>query len=132
LVGGLVASLIAFLTDGFLHERLLSADWQAVYDGLRATPPQHGSHGLAYFALFDLGRGFSALVLYAALRSRFGPGPRTAVIAGAWAWFAMSLAGPAEFIPLGFYSNALWIKVAAYQLVTSILATLAGAALYKE
>jgi len=44
----------------------------------------------------------------------------------------LSVTGPAQFIPLGFFSHALWIKVAAFQLVTSIIATLAGAVLYKD
>jgi hypothetical protein len=47
-------------------------------------------------------------------------------------WIAFSLTGPAQFIPLGFFSNALWIKTAGFQLITSIVATLAGAALYKD
>jgi hypothetical protein len=37
-----------------------------------------------------------------------------------------------QFIPLGFFSNALWIKVGAIHLITSIIATIAGAALYKD
>jgi hypothetical protein len=40
--------------------------------------------------------------------------------------------GPAQFIPLGFFSTALWLKVGAFHLVTSIVATVAGAAIYKE
>ena len=67
--GGLLAALILFLTDGFLHEQVLGGDWEAVY---------------------------------------------------------------AQFIPLGFYSVALWIKVAAFQLVPSIAAAFAGAAPYRE
>jgi hypothetical protein len=130
-VGGLVAALIAFLTDGFLHEKLLGADWKAVYDGLRATPPEHGTAGLPYFALFDLGRGLVAVLLYALMRAPFGPGPKTAALAGVGSWVAFSLTGPAQFIPLGFFSNALWAKAGAYQLLTSILAALAGGALYK-
>jgi hypothetical protein len=47
-------------------------------------------------------------------------------------WIAFSLTGPAQFIPLGFYSNALWMKVGAFQLVTSIVAAIAAAALYKD
>ena len=27
LAGGLLAAVIAFMTDGFLHERVLAADW---------------------------------------------------------------------------------------------------------
>lgn len=130
--GGLIAALIAFLTDGFLHEKLLGSDWKAVYDGLRTTPPDHGSMGLVYFAVFELGRGLLSIFLYAALRSHLGPGPRTAAWAGVAAWAAFSITGPAQFIPLGFFSNALWVKVAAFQLVTSILAAIAGAAPYRE
>lgn len=130
--GGLLAAAICFFSDGFLHEKLLHADWQAVYARLGAPEPAHDSSGLAYFALYDLGRGLVALFLYAMMRARLGPGPATAAWAGIAAWIACSVTTPAQFIPLGFFSTALWIKAAAYQLVTSILATVAGAALYKE
>jgi hypothetical protein len=66
------------------------------------------------------------------MRPHFRPGPKTAALAGVVAWIAFSVTGPAQFIPLGFFSNALWIKVAAFQLVTSILAAIAGVAVYKD
>ena len=132
IIGGLVAAVIAFLTDGFFHESVVSADWKAVYAGLGAREPQHGSSGMAYFAIFELGRGLVSLFLYALMRQPFKPGPKTAALAGVVAWLAFSVTGPAQFIPLQFYSNALWVKVAAFQLVTSIVATIAGAALYKD
>ena len=133
LIGGLVASIIAFVTDGMLHEMVLQPDWQAVYAGLGVShPPQeHGGH-MIYFGLFELGRGFVSLFLYVMMRARFGPGPKTAVLAGVVAWIAFSVTGPAQFIPLGFLSNTVWCKMVAAQLVTSILAAVAGAALYKE
>jgi hypothetical protein len=130
--GGLLAAVLCFMSDGFLHEKLLHADWQALFAGLHIPEPGHENGGLAHFALYDLGRGLLALFLYAAMRPRFGPGPKTAACAGVVAWIAISVTTPAQFIPLGFLSTALWIKAAAYQLVTSIVATLAGAALYKE
>jgi len=59
--GGLVAAIIAFMTDGFLHERLVSADWKAVYDNLgAASPTEHVSH-MAYFVVFELGRGLVSM-----------------------------------------------------------------------
>ena len=132
LAGGLVAAIICFLTDGLLHERVLGADWKAVYDNLGIAEPHHSGLGVAYFAVFELGRGFIPMFLYVMMRPHFQPGPKTAALAGVVAWIAFSVTGPAQFIPLGFYSNALWVKVAAFQLVTSILATVAGAALYRE
>ena len=132
LLGGLVAAVILFLTDGFFHERVVSADWKALYAGLGSAEPQENAVSLVYFAIFELGRGFISIYLYALMRSCCGPGPKTAALAGLVAWIAFSVTGPAQFIPLGFYSHALWLKVGAFQLVTSIIAAIAGAALYKE
>jgi hypothetical protein len=132
LVGGLVATIILFLTDGLFHEHVVAADWKAVYENLRAADPHHPGLGVLYFAVFDLGRGLISIYVYALMRSCCGPGPKTAALAGVVAWIAFSVTGPAQFIPLGFYSNALWIKVGAFQLVTSIVAALAGAALYRD
>ena len=73
-----------------------------------------------------------SIYLYALMRSCCGPGPKTAALAGVVAWIAFTVTGPAQFIPLGFYSNALWVKVGAFQLVTSIVAVVAGAALYRD
>ena len=130
--GSLIAAIIMFVTDGFLHEKIVRADWQAVYDGLRATIPEPHGMSMAYFGLYELGRGFIAMMFYATLRAFFGAGPKTAVLAGIFGWIAFSLAAPAQFIPLGFFSNALWLKVGAIHLIISILATIAGAALYKD
>ena len=131
-VGSLVAAVIMFFTDGFIHERLVNSDWHAVYEGLRATEPEPHGTSMVYFALFELGRGFIAMLFYATMRAYFGAGPKTAIIAGIASWIAFSLTGPAQFIPLGFFSTALWLKVGALHLITSILATLAGAWLYKD
>ena len=132
LIGGLVAAIIVFATDGFLHEQLLSADWNAVYANLGANSPAEHAGSMAYFAVFELGRGLISIFLYVMMRPHFGPGPRTAALAGVVAWIAFSVTGPAQFIPLGFFSNELWAKVMGFQLITSILAAIAGAALYKD
>ena len=132
IVGGLVAAVICFFSDGLLHEKLLGADWKAVYANLGANEPAPHGMSLAYFAVFDLGRGLLPLFLYAMMRPHCKPGPKTAALAGVVAWLAMSIVVPAQFIPLGFFSNALWVKAGAFQLVTSIVATIAGAALYKD
>lgn len=129
--GGLIATIIAFITDGFLHERLLGADWKAIYDNLGAVPSEHGTH-IIHFVIFELGRGLLSMFVYVMMRPHFGPGPKTAALAGVVSWIAFSVTGPAQFIPLGFFSNTLWVKVVAFQFVTSILAAIAGAAVYKD
>ena len=132
IVGGLIAAVILFITDGVFHERVVSADWKLVYQGLGVGEPHHDAPGILYFAVFELGRGLISIYLYALMRLCCGPGVKRAALAGVVAWFAFSVAGPAQFIPLGFYSNALWVKVAAFQLVTSIVAAVVGAPLYHD
>jgi hypothetical protein len=70
--------------------------------------------------------------VYVMMRARYGAGPKTAVWAALVIWMICSVTGPAQFIPLGFYSHALWLKIGAAQLVTTLGAGLAGAALYRE
>jgi len=115
-----------------MHERLLGADWKALFDGLGVTPPSHQPSALIYFVIFDVGRGFMSMFLYVLMRGCCGAGPKTAVFAAIAAWFAFSVTCPAQFIPLGFLSTQLWLKAAAIQFLTSIISTLAGAALYKD
>jgi hypothetical protein len=134
LAGGAVATLICFATDGFLHERLLGADWKALGDALGLKQQPEEGHGTALISFFDfeLGRGLGAVFIYVMMRARYGAGPKTAVGAAVASWLISSVSGPAQFIPLGFYSTALWMKVAGFQLVTSVASTLAGAAIYRE
>ena len=132
ILGGLIAAIMMFFADGFIHERLVRTDWSAVYAGLGAAEPTPHGSSMVYFALFELGRGLISMLFYATMRTHFGPVPKTAVLAGIASWIAFSLTGPAQFIPLGFFSTALWVKVGAAHLVTSIVSTIAGAAMYKD
>jgi len=70
------------------------------------------------------------MYVYVLLRPRLGASAKTAAFAGVVAWVTYSLTGPAQFIPLGFFSEGLWISAALYQLVFSIVAAIAGAAPY--
>ena len=39
IIGILIATLIMFFSDGFFHERVVVADWTAVYTALGIRPP---------------------------------------------------------------------------------------------
>ena len=132
-VGGLIASVLLFVSDGFLHEQLFKHYWDYLYQGLGAKPPET-PHAMAmvYFFIFELGRGFGAILVYALMRPFYGAGPRTAVLSAIAAWLAFSVTAPAEFIPLGFYGRRLWVFVAVAQLVTSVATNLLAAWIYRE
>ena len=131
-LGALIVTVICFLSDGFLHQRVVNDQWDAVVAALGATVPQHAGWSMVWFVVFEAGRGFLTMYVYVLLRPRLGAGVKTATWAGVVAWVAYSLTGPAQFIPLGFYSESLWFTVAIYQLVFSIVAAIAGAAPYGE
>jgi len=87
------------------------------------------------FALFnvtlDLLEGISILWLYAAIRPRYGPGLKTAVIAAfAW-WFIVSL-GDATWCSFGFFPPRTVIPLMIGTLPALIIAALVGAGFYKE
>ena len=133
IIGGLIASILLFLSDGYLHEQVFKQYWEYLYQGLGATPPTTPhSMALVYFFIFELGRAFLAIFIYALMRPFHGAGPKTAIFAAIAAWLAFSVTGPAEFIPLGFYGRRLWVMVAAAQFVTSIVANLIAAWIYRD
>jgi hypothetical protein len=131
-LGAVIVAAICFVSDGFLHQRVVSDQWQAVVAALGATVPEHAGFSMIWFVVFEAGRGFLAMYVYVLLRPRLGPGVKTATWAGVATWVAFSLTGPAQFIPLGFYSTTLWFTVAIYQLVFTIIAAIVGAAPYSE
>jgi hypothetical protein len=82
------------------------------------------------FALEALGMGIAAVWLYAALRPRFGPGPRTAVLSGLGYW-VIGYALPAVGIgQTGLFPVRLLAITHLGGLVEIIAASMAGAWLY--
>lgn len=132
ILGALIVTAICFISDGFLHQKFVNDEWQAVFDALNATAPEHGGLNMVWFVIFEAGRGFLTMYVYVLLRPRLGAGVQTATWAGVVAWVVYSFTGPVQFIPIGFFSEALWIKAGLYQLVFSIVAAIAGAAPYGE
>jgi hypothetical protein len=132
ILGALIVAAICLVSDGFLHQRLVTDQWHAVRDALGATTPDHSGITMIWFLVFEAGRGFLAMYVYVLQRPRLGPGVKTATWAGVVTWVAFSLTGPAQFIPIGFYSESLWISIGLYQLVFTIIAAIVGAAPYSE
>ena len=131
-IGGLIASLIFFVTDGLMHEMILKSDWHNIYANLKATEPQPHGLSMFYFAIYELGRGIISILIYVLMRPFFGAGPKIALYAAIVGWLAFSVAGPVQYIPLGLISLPLWLKAAGIHLVTTVIGVLAGAALYKD
>jgi hypothetical protein len=76
-------------------------------------------------------QGITTVCLYAAIRPRFGPGPKTAVIAGCAVWFLVSWVHITWAAFTGVRPIAVLSPIAA-NLPLVLVAGMAGAWLYKE
>jgi hypothetical protein len=124
---GLLAG-IAWIILGALVTALLGRDFAALPNNHLGKP----TPGFILFNVFlDLLEGISILWLYAAIRPRYGPGARAAVIA-AFAWWFIVTLGDATWCSFGFFPPSTVIPLMIGTLPALALATLVGARLYKE
>lgn len=84
--GGLLAGLILNVVDYLLYGVYLAPDFDAAMQALGKQPV--GGTTIAWFVVLGFLWGILLVYLYAAIRSRFGPGPRTAACAGLLLWVA--------------------------------------------
>jgi hypothetical protein len=135
LLGGLVAGLVMLLSQIVLHTIVLAdqgkklvADWAT--RGLDASASLEPSLPLTG-AIFLL--GLISVWVYAAIRPRFGPGARTAIVAGIVVWAASHLF-TGVYVHAGVVivpSRMVWLPV-AWTFIEVQIATLVGAWLYRE
>lgn len=132
-LGGIVAGFLMFCADGVIHEKLLHEHWlEALKAAGRSMEGQEHGSDMVYFAVHELLRGLALAWVYAVIRSHFGPGPKTAIIASLAVWAIMF---PIPFIaevPVGFYSGAMLTMWSLYEIVPSVIAGLVAGALYKD
>jgi hypothetical protein len=76
--------------------------------------------------------GIAIVWTYAAVRPRFGPGPRTAVIVGVLAWFMTLVWSGGAQVAMGIMPLHLTLLGLAWGLGELVVASLAGAKLYRE
>lgn len=132
ITGGLVAGLIYAVVDFITSTSLMAADFAANATRLGLDPTALESTPItATIVIIDFVYGILTVFIYAAMRPRFGPGPKTAVIAGVIPWLSVTLI---LFIvtQTGIFTNAIFAKMCVIQLISSVLGALAGAKLYKE
>jgi hypothetical protein len=133
IVGGLVAGLVFCAVDFVVFNYVLGAQMHAelgaisdqlvlFIDAKRAIV---GGIGVDFLL------GVSAIWIYAAIRPRFGAGPRTALLAGAATWFIAALAYSSYYLNRMF-SLELFCLLSLIELVSVVIGTMAGAKLYTE
>ena len=134
-LGGVVAGVLLFITDGILHGMILKSDWAATMAAVGrpiVEGADQGQKGMPAFVVYDLLKGLIAIWIYVAMRSRFGAGAKTAVMAGLTAWSLVNLTSFIGLMPMEFFSMKMVATWCAFTAVSTTIAAVAGAALYKE
>jgi hypothetical protein len=129
-LGGLVAGLVLNIVDFLVHGVWLAEDWNAAMQAL-GRGEMTGAH-IALLVVWDFVMGIFLVWLYAAIRPRFGPGPRAAAIAGFAAWFLIGLMNSIAQAPMELYPMRLTAISVVVGLAAFVLATVAGAYFYRE
>jgi hypothetical protein len=124
---GLLAGVV-WVILGAAVTALLGRDFAALPNNRLAHPT---TGFIALNTVLDLLEGISILWLYAAIRPRYGPGAKTAIIA-AFAWWFIVTLGDATWCSFGFFPPRTVVPLMIGTLPALILATIAGVKLYKE
>ena len=131
ILGGLVAGLVLNIGEFILNAVVLH---QPMLEWARAHnfPEDPGPKFLVVAVLLTFAMGIATVWLYALIRPRSGPGPKTAICAGLFMWFGVYVyMGIILGILLEQPMNVIAIGT-VFGLVEYVVAAIAGAWLYKE
>jgi len=130
LLGGIVAGIILNVGEFLLNGIILRPHIEADMKRMGLTPPGNGFAVLAITLTFIL--GILAVLLYAVIRARLGPGPRTALLTALSRWFCVyAYSGTVNMLLINVPPNLI-LMILGWGLLEYALGLLAGAALYRE
>lgn len=129
-LGGAVAGLVMDAGEYLLHGVLLESRWRAARQarGLEGYGP--GDAAISAGMVFVL--GLVVVWTYAALRPRFGPGPRTALRAGFLVWVLVWLWAFLANVVWDFLPSDIFRIAIAWGFFEVMIASLVGAKIYRE
>ena len=129
ILGGLVAGLVINIGEFLLNGMVLADQMKTFMTQHNFTEPKNFI-AIAVALTFVL--GIVIVLGYACIRPRLGPGVKTAIIAGLFAWFGIYFySGLINGVLFGIPMNTM-IMVIVWGLVEFCLGAIAGAWLYKE
>ena len=131
LLGGLLAGVVINISEFVTNGVLLRADWAQAMQALGKAPAPSGS-AIAIYNVWGFLAGIAAVWIYAAIRPRYGAGAGTAVRAGIVTWGLASLLASLANYPSGVFPTRLLVITTLVAFFELIIATVAGAWLYKE
>ncbi len=129
LAGGVVLAVLDFVVNGLILANQNTAALTALNPALAENMESGGV--MAAFVVIDLLFGILLIWTYAAMRPRFGAGPKTAARAGLQVWLVALLLYLAMTF-MGMWAWGYFVSASIAFLVMMIVAAIVGAMLYKE
>jgi hypothetical protein len=131
LLGGFIAGVVLNIGEFLLNGIVLADDMKKDFERLN-LPPEPGGDFIAKAVVATFILGIVIILLYAAIRAHFGPGVKTAIYAGLFAWFFVCLYAGVIYSGLGLVTMKLFWIALVWGLVEFALSAVAGAWLYKD
>jgi hypothetical protein len=127
LLGGLVAGVVLNFFEFLLNGVVLHNQMEGDFKRMNLTPP--GTGFVIYAVVGTLMFGVVAVLLYAIIRTRLGPGPRTAILTAVILWFCIyAYAGVINMMLINIPANVI-LFILGWGVVEYSAGLLAGAAL---
>ena len=130
ILGGAVAGIIIWIIEGAASVLYMN-DMQAALAAHGLTMEMNAGVWVISIAV-SLIAGLTLVFFYAAVRPRFGPGPKTAVTVAAALWIGGYLLSLLGYQMLGLYPDRMLVLWGAVGLAEMIVAALVGGWLYRE
>jgi len=130
LLGGLVAGIVLNIGEYILNDKVFGAQMKEYF--AKHNFPTPGGNAIAVAVVMTLVLGIVIVLGYAAIRPRFGAGPKSAIVAALFAWFGVYLYPNVLGAAFGFVPTNILPIALVWGLVEYNVAALIGAWLYRE
>ena len=127
---GLLAGLIINISESILNIPVMGAQMEAAMKALNL--PTVGNEAIGVFIVGGFVLGLVLVWLYAAIRPRFGAGPKTAVISAIVVWYLAYFWPSLGMGVMGFMPGKLLFVGVIWGLAEVLVAALVGGWFYKE
>jgi hypothetical protein len=129
LVAGVVANVLGFLLFGLWLGKRFDAEMAAAAPSLAGRGMTSGATTMQVVGGFVI--GLLLVWLYAAMRPRFGPGPKTAILAALVVWI-LGFIDHLELLSLGTVTGGTYALASIAAAIQLGVAAWVGAMMYKE
>jgi len=127
LLAGVVLIILGYVALPLYLRNILDPEFAAL-----GRPVKQTFGFQTFWIIFNIVSGILAVWLYAAIRPRYGAGPKTALCAGLAVWALQNLSSDAVMHGFGIFSSKAVVAGSLTGLVMYVVATLLGAWVYKE